>query len=116
MNQQTDEPTTPESEEFWWGKSPTVPPLPEIPVAQLKVGDEIQYTSLLKFTILGVRLVLRPHQDYPTGWDKTPTWEYNLWHWWHYPRFDTYSYDEWGWVPEAEVLKRVKEFQEQQAK
>jgi hypothetical protein len=108
MSQQTEEPTT---EEFWWGNSPTAPPLPEIPVARFKVGDVVPNWYMTPHTILGVRLVLSPHQDYDTGWDGTPTWEYNLWRWMK-NRYGNFSYEEWGWCKEDELLKDWERFQE----
>lgn len=100
--------------DFWWGTSPTPPPLPGIPVARFKVGDTVPSSGLRPMMVLGARLILSPHQDYPTGWDETPVWEYNLWWWKHNKRFDTYSYEEWGWVKEDAVLKVWNEFQEKQ--
>jgi hypothetical protein len=113
MSQQTDEQTTPE---FWWGNSPTAPPLPEIPVARFKVGDVVPNSWLTPHVVLGMRLSLSPHPDYESGWDGSPVWEYSLWKWTYSQRCNSYSYDEWGWVKEPAILKVWDQFQEKQEK
>lgn len=97
-----------------WNESQTPPPPPEMPVAKFKVGDIVPSWYLTPHVVLGVRLQVVPNSDYDTGWDGTPKWEYSLWKWVKDSRFGTYSYHEWGWVEEEEILKIWDQFQTRQ--